>query len=528
MEASHPSEGVQQDAKPIKRSLILAGGGMKVAFQAGVLQVLLDEAELRFDHADGCSGGVFNLAMWCQGYSGKQIADNWRHFPPNRGIAANWKKYWKLLGADSIMTMDRFRKNILQKRWGLDWGLIRSTDRVATFNSYNFSKQKLVIREPAEMDEDFLIAGVSLPMWFPPASINGDTYIDPVYITDANLEEAIGRGATELWVIWTVSRRNEWLNGFVGNYFGIIEMAGNGHFDRMRARIDRSNEARRLGKKTREFDQHVEVKLIDGDVPLNYLVNLRSDRFTEAVELGVLKGRHWCRENDIPFTPITSEQGDPTSVTFKETMKGFLSPGQLDYEQGYEDGKRAKRSVDLRLTITVDDIDEFISDPVHDAVVTGEIRCRELGGTLPILDGRFNLMPFQGDFNKRWMFYWLPFETSDGRKLVLSGYKRLRDDGTKKDLWHDSTTLFIQVIEAQGPQPDIGRLIGRNGQADGPVAYTGIVRITRWAFVRQLTTFRAEGPSTREEFSAVTRFGLFFGGGLWDVYARRLLAASPF
>jgi len=41
-----------------KRSLILAGGGMKVAFQAGVLQVWLDEARvggapLTFDHADG-------------------------------------------------------------------------------------------------------------------------------------------------------------------------------------------------------------------------------------------------------------------------------------------------------------------------------------------------------------------------------------------------------------------------------------------------------------------------------------------
>ena len=31
-----------------KRSLMLAGGGMKVAFQAGVLQVWLDEAGLHF------------------------------------------------------------------------------------------------------------------------------------------------------------------------------------------------------------------------------------------------------------------------------------------------------------------------------------------------------------------------------------------------------------------------------------------------------------------------------------------------
>jgi len=61
---------------PTRRSLILAGGGMKVAFQAGVLQVWLDEAGITFDHADGASGGVFNLAMYAQGMSGTRIADN--------------------------------------------------------------------------------------------------------------------------------------------------------------------------------------------------------------------------------------------------------------------------------------------------------------------------------------------------------------------------------------------------------------------------------------------------------------------
>ncbi len=39
------------------RSLILAGGGIKVGFQAGVLQVWLDEAGIEFDHADGASDG---------------------------------------------------------------------------------------------------------------------------------------------------------------------------------------------------------------------------------------------------------------------------------------------------------------------------------------------------------------------------------------------------------------------------------------------------------------------------------------
>jgi len=72
-----------------RRSLILAGGGLKVAFQAGVLQVWLDEAGLTFDHVDGASGGVFNRATHCQGMSGRQIADNWRHTRLVEGVSLN-------------------------------------------------------------------------------------------------------------------------------------------------------------------------------------------------------------------------------------------------------------------------------------------------------------------------------------------------------------------------------------------------------------------------------------------------------
>src|SRR5437867_2782916 len=121
-----------------KRSLILAGGGIKVSFQAGVLQVWLDEAGLTFDHVDAASGDVFN-----------------------------------------------------------------------------FSKKELKVIEPKDMTEDILAACVSLPMWFPPVRIGGDIYIDSVFLSDANIEEAIRRGADELWVIWTVSEKPEWHPGFV-------------------------------------------------------------------------------------------------------------------------------------------------------------------------------------------------------------------------------------------------------------------------------------------------------------------------
>src|SRR3954468_24806064 len=229
-----------QEAQRPKRALILAGGGLKVAFQAGVLQVWLDEAGLTFDDADGASGGGFNLAMYCPGLTGRQIADNWRLSDPKRGIAPNWRGLARGPFAPSLFTLDRYRSNVFQD-WGLDWSRIRASGQPATFHAYNFSRNRLTVREPATLDEDFLAAAVSLPVWFPPVVIDGDTYIDAVYITDANLEEAIRRGADELWVIWTVSDKGEWHDGFVARYFQIVEAAANGHFKRIFRRIAENN-----------------------------------------------------------------------------------------------------------------------------------------------------------------------------------------------------------------------------------------------------------------------------------------------
>jgi predicted patatin/cPLA2 family phospholipase len=209
--------------------LILAGGGLKVAFQAGVLQVWLDESGMTFDHVDAASGGVFNLAMMCQGLSGMDIANNWRHLNPRAGMSFNAAEFPKLLYAESLFTLDNYRTHVFTG-WGLDWEKIRASALTGTFNVFNFSRKELQVIEPKDMTEDLLVACVSLPMWFPPVRINGETYIDSVYMTDANIEEAIRRGADEIWVIWTVSDKNEWHSGFVATYFQIIETSANGHY----------------------------------------------------------------------------------------------------------------------------------------------------------------------------------------------------------------------------------------------------------------------------------------------------------
>ncbi len=282
-----------------KRSLMLAGGGLKIAFQAGVLQVWLDEAGIEFDHADGVSAACFNLAMWTQGMSGRQIADNWRNLNPLAGVDVNWSGVLWPIRAKSLFTLDKYRKKVFP-RWGLDFQKIRASRREATFNVFNFSKLELTPVTAPEMTEDFLVATGSLSVWFPPVLIGGDTYIDAVFNTASNIDEAIRRGADELWIIWTTSRRGQWKNGFIGNFFGIFEATTNGGYKQMLARIARNNELIESGAQG-EFGRFITVRELKAEVPLHYLFNFSRKRIAKAVELGVEAARAWCAQNGIPL-----------------------------------------------------------------------------------------------------------------------------------------------------------------------------------------------------------------------------------
>ena len=164
---------------------MLAGGGVKIPFQAGVLQVWLDEAGIEFQHADGVSAACFNLAMWAQGMSGRQIADNWLNTNPLSEVSFDPKEIVKLAYAKSLFTLDHFRSKVFPA-WGIDMARIRASGRDATFNVYNFSKHGLEPVEAKNLTEDHLIAAGSLPVWFPPVIIGGDTYIDAVFNLAAN------------------------------------------------------------------------------------------------------------------------------------------------------------------------------------------------------------------------------------------------------------------------------------------------------------------------------------------------------
>lgn len=495
-----------------KRSLILAGGGLKVGFQAGVLQVWLDEAGLAFDHADGASGGCFNLTMYCQGMTGKQIADNWRNLDPFLPVDLNWEQYWRFLGAPSLFTYDRFRQQVLPF-WGIDWDKVRN-GRLGTFNIFNFSKKRLDVVTNDRMTEDHLVASVSLPMWFPPVEIDGDTCIDAVYISDANVEEAIRRGADEIWAIWTVSTRDEWRNGFVAQYFQIIETTANTNFFSIWHRVEESNRKIAAGE-AGEFGRHIELRLLQAEVPVHYLFNFSKDRMAESVNLGVKMAREWCRTQGIPLPNAGDPVPDPvrpakTSLRFTEEMKGHAAAGERDPKTGSAKGKAAKTRLDVRFTIHLDDADFFITDPSHEARIEGTMTSPLLGGTRPVDRGTFNLLVHDTDPRRKQMRYRVVCTDADGRQVTMTGFKTIENDAGL-DLWEDTTTLYVKLLEGVVSEAD---------DATAPVRGAGIIRIEPFDFLRQMTTFRVEGPSLGARVSALNRFGALFMGKLWDVYGQ--------
>lgn len=497
-----------------KRSLILAGGGLKVGFQAGVLQVWLDEAGLTFDHADGASGGCFNLTMYCQGMTGKQIADNWRNLDPFLPVDINFEHIWRFLRARSMFKMDRFRQRVLPF-WQIDWNKVRN-GRFGTFNLFNFSKKQLEVVTNDKMTEDHLIASVSLPMWFPPVTIGGDTYIDAVYICDANVEEAIRRGADEIWAIWTVSTRNEWRDGFVNQYFHIIETTADTNFFSIWHRIEENNRQIALGQ-AGEFGRKIELRLLQAEVPVHYLLNFSRDRMAEAVNLGVKMARDWCQAHGIPLVNGGAPLPPPppagrTSLRFTEEMKGFVGAGETVFQKGYDAGKAVNTRLDVKLTIRMDDAEAFITDPSHEARIEGTVTSRLIGGERPVQKGTFNLLVHDADPRKKKMRYRIFCTDAGGNPVTIVGRKHVEnDDGM--DLWQDTTTLYVTVFNGTVEEAD-----EPNASARG----VGIIRIEPIDFMQQMTTFRAEGGTPQSRISVMIRFGGLFMGKLWDVYGPRM------
>lgn len=178
-----------------------------------------------------------------------------------------------------------------------------------------------------------------------------------------------------------------------------------------------------------------------------------------------------------------------------------------------------------RLRIRTNDLDAFLTSPEHRCGLNGYIDAPFLGGgEMLTTGGSFQLfvndrsdgltVPSRVITAHKKMIYSIQFTADDGVSYVLEG-KKLINDETGLAVWRDTTTLFIQIYEVRG-----------NGKLQ--FYGSGILRVLLLDFLKELMTFKVDTVGDRcEKAAALMRFGTFFFGQAWDVYARWILDYAP-
>ena len=198
------------------------------------------------------------------------------------------------------------------------------------------------------------------------------------------------------------------------------------------------------------------------------------------------------------------------SVQFTEEMLGHVTFGESDFARGAVAGRDGAGALKFHLTIVVDDIERFGSDPTRRAGAHGYLVCDALGGRLPVERGVFNLF-VDTEPGVKHMLYRLWFRDGSGHPLTMSGFKLVKDDAGF-DVWKDTTTLFTRVLRGH---------VDEQQEPSAEIVASGVLRIRIRDFARQLTTFRAGGDGAGAKLGALAKFGTIFLGQLAEAYLRK-------
>ncbi len=395
----------------MSRSLVLAGGGMRVAWQAGVMRALEEEG-LAFDHVDGTSGGILTAAMILSDIDGVEMCRRWRGLAASAfGSALPFMDYLK--GPWSLPALGD-ADGIIQKVFpalGIDAEKIRTSRErgrpEGTFNVAEFTSKESLPVPAAEVDAELLAAGLSLPGWVTPLRRDGKIYTDAVWIRDAGIAEAVRRGADEIWLVWCIGNTPYWGDGPLEQYVHMIEMSAMG------ALLADFELARALGH---EFTLHV-IKPA-APLPLDpefYLGRIESD---SLVAMGYADARAY----------LSSAHADGVPKDSSCTVMTVPSVGVRLVDRLRADGCVVDLTVQVPATA-----------PLTEGTVVGSVRLDGWSEPAYLADGRIVLadgeLRYSGTIRV------------DGAELPVTCVRTLVDDAGF-DFWSDFTEAKVSVGDA--------------------------------------------------------------------------------
>jgi predicted acylesterase/phospholipase RssA len=509
-EAAHtPALAPKSETDTPRRALILAGGGMRVAYQAGVLKAL-QEAGLRFFHGDGTSGGTINLAMLLSGLTPDEMCDRWRTLHVKDFVSLlPLRDYLRGLNVPALGGADGIVDKVFP-HLGVQLDRIRTARGMGgTFNVCNYTRKVNEAVAHTDIDLDLLVAGISLPIFMPPVPRGDFLYLDSVWIKDANLTEAVRRGAEELWLVWCIGNTGQYRDGPFNQYVHMIEISAAGALNLEFDWIRDLNTRIARGDSPYGQSRPIRLHVIKPMTPLPLDPDFYAGRIDAAtlVDLGYADAMRYLaamRPEGVPLEPdATTMRETKPGVSFRETMAGGFALGETDPRTGAAKGSASGNRLVMHAAIAVDDIGGFVADPQHVGGLSGYIDFAPLGQNIPASTGVFQLFAPSGEPRLKWMVYELGFQ-HQGKAYYLAGKKEVRS-GTVLRMWSDTTTLFTQLHEGT--------------DKTGPVVGAGVLTLGVGDLLKLLSTFYATNAGTfGGRLSAVAQFAAFFVRELWKSY----------
>jgi hypothetical protein len=193
-----------------------------------------------------------------------------------------------------------------------------------------------------------------------------------------------------------------------------------------------------------------------------------------------------------------------SGLSFREVMSGPAALAERDPELAVR--ARAAQRLVMYGTVTIDDVEAFVADVNHRGRLDVRMSWPPFGNDIPAPGGVFQLFSRSSDPLLKLMVYEWAVEHG-GRKYYFAGQKEVRVHPLF-NVWHDTTALYTRIHD--GPDKS------------GPVVGAGIIALSPLRLAGMLPTFRfVQSKSAGASFRALTAFGRFFLGELWDTYVRR-------
>jgi hypothetical protein len=406
---------------------------MRTSWQAGVLKAL-EEAGIGFHHADGTSGGIFNLAALMSGQSPTEMCANWQDVNPRDFVAP--------LAPSTYLRSPRWPgfasgKGIAERIFpalGVDVDRIRDARGLdATFNVVDFNRKINVAFGHQEIASELLLAGVSLPVLLPAIAYGDGLWVDSVWIQDTNLMAGVERGSDELWLVWCIANAAHYRNGFFRQYVHMMEIAASGSVFGEMTRIAELNERIAGGDRPGGRTTPIRLHVIRPEIPIPVDPDYYLGRIDAAtlVALGYRAAWEYLDSYDpavgVPLDRSSTRMSDGApGMSFRVRVGGRAT---IDGVEG---------PLALRLAIEIGELDRFLENPAGDhGALVGEVRHPAFGPATMLRSGTFR---FDGDR----AVYTGSFASAGRRyELHASGVRR------------PTATLDVSIIPAEEPATSV-------------------------------------------------------------------------